>query len=631
MCTLFERLNKLIMNIRKITVQNHPILNNLCVENLGNVVVFAGINGSGKTTLKNLIISNLVTQNQPRQDTIIEIEPTTAEEKTSFNNQKIVSTGNSAQKQSILNFFRKNLKRRKVTSKVIQFDSSRQFKQVNIPSLSIFDSDIDEENVTDNFYIQNVETRFQDTIRSIFRIASKLRNKIADKAIELKNKNELSMPLSFGNPLDPFKQIFSKLLDGKFLHDINFHTSEPSLHYYCTKPEEKFALATLSAGEKEIITIFFDLLIQQPKNCIILIDEPELHLHPDFCFRLYEYLRYIGDNNQFFLFTHSPDIIMASLSNQVYYLIPEKGPSNRAVSIFETDENHQALSIIGNNIGLIAKGKKIVLLEGEQTSIDRLLYTKIAKFLNVPLTFLPIGGVDGIEKFSIIIDQILEKAIFGINFFMIRDRDKIPQNMINEYVSKSNHRLNVLKYYHIENYFLNPILLQNSLSSLASTDDWRRDSGKIAEKIIELAQEVLPYAVNLAVHNTIRFGVGNIDLMAKKSHGNPKEEISLKLHEKLKNESARINNQLSEKTVLDLFEKIYQDYSELIQKKDLNSILIHFPGRIIFKKFCGFADIKHQDMINLILNCENNIEDHFDDLKTIMKEINEYSIIPKAS
>ena len=56
----------------------------------------------------------------------------------------------------------------------------------------------------------------------------------------------------------------------------------------------------LSSGEREVVVLTFDILTQNPSDCIILIDEPEVHLHPELTFRLVKVLKSIGKRNQFF-------------------------------------------------------------------------------------------------------------------------------------------------------------------------------------------------------------------------------------------------------------------------------------------------------------------------------------------
>ena len=58
----------------------------------------------------------------------------------------------------------------------------------------------------------------------------------------------------------------------------------------------------------------------EPKNSIILIDEPELSLHPKWQQRIIEVYKKIGENNQIIVATHSPHIL-GSISNENIFIL----------------------------------------------------------------------------------------------------------------------------------------------------------------------------------------------------------------------------------------------------------------------------------------------------------------------
>src|SRR5690349_23978347 len=68
---------------------------------------------------------------------------------------------------------------------------------------------------------------------------------------------------------------------------------------------------SLSSGEQHELVLLFDLIFRVEKNTLVLIDEPELSLHPDWQMRFVEDLIAIAKNSEFdaVLATHSPYII----------------------------------------------------------------------------------------------------------------------------------------------------------------------------------------------------------------------------------------------------------------------------------------------------------------------------------
>lgn len=66
----------------------------------------------------------------------------------------------------------------------------------------------------------------------------------------------------------------------------------------------------LSSGEKQMLIILLTVLIQDQKNCILLMDEPEISLHYEWQKRLIEIIRELNPNVQLIIATHSPFIAM---------------------------------------------------------------------------------------------------------------------------------------------------------------------------------------------------------------------------------------------------------------------------------------------------------------------------------
>jgi len=185
-----------------------------------------------------------------------------------------------------------------------------------------------------------------------------------------------------------------------------------------------FPITSLSSGEREVVNIVFDFLLRSPNDCIVIFDEPELHLHPELSYKLLQSLRIVGKNNQFIFCTHSPDIISASLENTVVMLTPPKADNgNQAVRVREDDKTNQALRLIGQSIGIVALGKRIVLIEGSGTSLDKQTYGAILRARFPNLVLVPAGGRPLITSFDALQKQVLDQTIWGVQFFMLCDGD----------------------------------------------------------------------------------------------------------------------------------------------------------------------------------------------------------------
>ena len=72
--------------------------------------------------------------------------------------------------------------------------------------------------------------------------------------------------------------------------------------------DESIPLWALSSGEKQLLHILLETLAVE--NSTILIDEPEISLHPDWQFGLVKSMRRVNSEAQIILASHSPEIMV---------------------------------------------------------------------------------------------------------------------------------------------------------------------------------------------------------------------------------------------------------------------------------------------------------------------------------
>jgi len=114
--------------------------------------------------------------------------------------------------------------------------------------------------------------------------------------------------------------------------------------------DDNFGLTNLSTGEKTLIFKVLKLYLQQTKNKIILIDEPELSLHPSWqnkVIGIYERFAKIN-NNQIIIATHSPHILGSI--------------DNKYIRVLKKDENGH-IKAIKNNIHANGRDMNSILFD----------------------------------------------------------------------------------------------------------------------------------------------------------------------------------------------------------------------------------------------------------------------------
>lgn len=82
----------------------------------------------------------------------------------------------------------------------------------------------------------------------------------------------------------------------------------------------------LSSGQLELFALFGTLMIAKFHDGIIVIDEPELHLDPQWHTLMLRTIRVFSPSTQLLVATHSPRVYESVMSFQRFFLIPELDP-----------------------------------------------------------------------------------------------------------------------------------------------------------------------------------------------------------------------------------------------------------------------------------------------------------------
>ena len=117
--------------------------------------------------------------------------------------------------------------------------------------------------------------------------------------------------------------------------------------FFKNKYSEKIKINDLSTGEQELITKAFSLYIADKKDSVILIDEPETSLHPNWQNRILKIYEDFAkeNNNQIFIATHSPHII-ASAKKESLRLLVKKGEKIEVVSDFDGSYGYEVQRVL---------------------------------------------------------------------------------------------------------------------------------------------------------------------------------------------------------------------------------------------------------------------------------------------
>jgi ABC-type lipoprotein export system ATPase subunit len=185
----------------------------------------------------------------------------------------------------------------------------------------------------------------------------------------------------------------------------------------------KMYVEQASSGEREIINFIFGIFTFNVENGLIIVDEPELHLHPKWQSTLIELFIDLAEEtgDQFIISTHSPLFITSKTISNVIRIYMEDNESNKVEIDSSKLSNAKDLFHIINshNNEKMFFADKVILVEGIH---DRLIFEKLIENFKTEngsevIEVLEVQGKHNFAKYREFLDNIKVKN------FIIADLD----------------------------------------------------------------------------------------------------------------------------------------------------------------------------------------------------------------
>lgn len=251
--------------------------------------------------------------------------------------------------------------------------------------------------------------------------------------------------------LREIKEFFDEFFSPKKFKDVLMY--DTPFKFIISTPIGDIDIDDLSSGEKEILNIFIRFHQLNPKGSIILFDEADAHLHPELARRYLEVLKRQGQNNQILLTTHSPEMMIAAGTDSLYTILkePSENLENQFVRVTQNEDLHRVLSEIMGSKGFVSFNRRIIFIEGEDSSADKEIYEAAYPPSKHNVTFVPAGNSATVRSIAERINALLTAPMIYQEYYCIVDRD-IDRFEPDPTEGK---RLFKLPVYHIENLLVN--------------------------------------------------------------------------------------------------------------------------------------------------------------------------------
>ncbi len=298
------------MKIKSLKVQNHYLFkdNEIKFFNENNemlkTVVLAGINGSGKTTFLKAIV-NVLTDKNNQEDTKVMLD---------------IDENEEVYLKNLFNVVIENDKYFNISKPTLyRFEpSSLNYGEKEKPRLVFLPTEI-------NFSNLEVKTRNYKSENNFYcLIDQNIINDVPSYLVSLVNTEifkyeDLPIKEAIKKICDEINSIFN-LLDMD-IEMIGVNKNSDNMPLFKNKFGTEFDINSLSSGEKQLFLRAMTLKMLDINNSVILIDEPEISLHPKWQQKIVKVYEGIGENNQIIIATHSPHIVSSVKSESLKLLV----------------------------------------------------------------------------------------------------------------------------------------------------------------------------------------------------------------------------------------------------------------------------------------------------------------------
>jgi predicted ATP-dependent endonuclease of OLD family len=335
-------------------------------------------------------------------------------------------------------------------------------------------------------------------------------------------------------------------------------------------------------GICEALRLILEYELKQPD--ILLVEEPEIHLHPALETIMMRYLKSIGKKCQIFITTHSTNFLDTTEMRNVYLTSREGREGSTDIQLINREEAEESIpQELGIRLSSLFMYDRLVFVEGR---IDEDVIRNWAFICGVNLVQASVGFIhmDGVRNFTHYARkntiEFLCKRRVSV-FFMI-DRDEKEHDDIEKLFEQlgDRKRLRILNKRQLENYLLCPrAIVEFIKEKYRLGEEWQKnvDLTEI-EKAIDRCADKLK---DVAIKNRVEKEVDDIIY----SRPNAKSDPTIPWVERLKNKVTNQNQKLTE-LLEDNLEKIIQEKTTLVETKWKDSKLDIVPGDKLLEDLC---------------------------------------------
>ncbi len=311
------------MKIRKLHIKNYKVFNDLELDFTDadgqtlDKIVLAGVNGCGKTTILEIIMKmydgTIFDYSREFEKTSLEVELEVTDSE-----KKIINSLNNG--QEVVFYLKSTLSD---TNNLQLIYHGNKSLNNNLDLFFTINNNISSKFLNQLLYLPiNLNSKKKLIKGSPLQLIHLETSKKQMKYLAIKEVRDEIFKYQDTPPRQTIEHTIKEIT--KALIDMNLTTKLVDLEseelIFESANGQKIKFEELSSGEQNLYFRAIYLSKLNPKDSIIMIDEPEDSLHPTWQQKVINLYQNIGENNQVIVATHSPHIIGSSNADEVFLL-----------------------------------------------------------------------------------------------------------------------------------------------------------------------------------------------------------------------------------------------------------------------------------------------------------------------
>ena len=253
----------------------------------------------------------------------------------------------------------------------------------------------------------------------------------------------------------------------------------------------EYSAAELSDGERNALMIAGNVLTAPP-GTLLIIDEPERHLHRSIISPLLSQLLERRPDCSFIISTHDHGLPLEKPDARIL-LLRSCRFKGQAVQNLDADELLASTSFDDAlKRDLIGSRRKIIFVEGIERSLDKSLYSLIFPMVSI----IPKGNRYSVEQ--AVLGARASEALHWLQVFGITDSDGLSVDQI---AAKRDHGIYAIPYYSVEAVYFHPRIIEKIASRQAAVSG-DESSGLARNAIVSGVNAIKDHTARLSQNAT---------------------------------------------------------------------------------------------------------------------------------